>query len=277
MTDLSTSSQISLIGDRAKAVLIRYLDDFGGEGNSDHNIVEITKPLSKMKNQRKMKGYYRRFLIKYEPRNDMERNVYNVYKHMGETKAANCTAQSLDFKLDLRITVNIEQEQHEVATAELAKSKSTTESKLYNDKVKLALTRLRLIFGTKCHLNSLLRSMPYIPKSRIKDVKVPNIQIMGLTCHVKALSLIDKGVYMSQDVYSFDYPRAHAQIQENGIQKIIEALKLLTKNNPSKMDSLLKGRKQNHLDIESGNGDGNNNVKNRISEVVCDDNVGHDH
>ncbi|KAI7889799.1 uncharacterized protein EV154DRAFT_482813 [Mucor mucedo] len=55
--------------------------------------------------------------------------------------------EALDFKLDLRITVGIEQEQNEVATAELAKSKSTTESKLYNHKLKMALVTKFLYKG----------------------------------------------------------------------------------------------------------------------------------
>lgn len=122
--------------------------------------------------------------------------------------------------MDLRIIVNIEQEKHEVATAELAKPRSTIESKLFNDKLKLVLV-------TKCHLNSVLKTMPYIPKSKVKDVKVPIVQIIGLTCHVQALSLTDKGVYLLQDVYSVDYPQTHAQVEAKGLQKVIESFSII--------------------------------------------------
>ncbi|KAI7889800.1 uncharacterized protein EV154DRAFT_482814 [Mucor mucedo] len=158
-----------------------------------------TKPLSKVKNIRRTEAYYHNYLVKYEPHNNMERNVSNIYKHIIEqhlfrsfmltqafigscseqslnikvwshlfecffgrnpdlflqwdkTRAADCTAAALDFKLDLRITVNTEKENHEVATAELAKLKSTTESKLYNHKLKLAL-------GTECLYKGILGSL----------------------------------------------------------------------------------------------------------------------
>lgn len=69
--------------------------------------------------------------------------------------------------------------------------------------------------------------MPYIPKSKVKDVKVPIVQIIGLTCHVQALSLTDKGVYLLQDVYSVDYPQTHAQVEAKGLQKVIESFSII--------------------------------------------------
>ncbi|KAI7889798.1 uncharacterized protein EV154DRAFT_591451 [Mucor mucedo] len=122
----------------------------------------------------------------------------------------------------------------ELGTVELGKPKSATESNILFDK-------LRLVFGTKFHLN---------------------------------------GVYLSQDVFSFDYPRTRAQIQDKGIQKIIHAFSIVddlfvdikefhkdySQDNSSKMDCLLKGTKKSHCDVEDW-----------ISEVVSDENVGHDH
>ncbi|KAI9481586.1 MAG: hypothetical protein EXX96DRAFT_448840, partial [Benjaminiella poitrasii] len=76
---------------------------------------------------------------------------------------------------------------------EVAAPISTINSKLYNDKLKLLLV-------SKCHLNSLLMAMPFIPKAKIKLISFPLIQIMGLSCHVHTLSLIDKRVYLLQKV-----------------------------------------------------------------------------
>ncbi|KAG1504427.1 hypothetical protein G6F47_001796 [Rhizopus delemar] len=320
MTMSSDRNQMDVIGGKhVKSIMTKYLDAFGDENNSDNSIGEVTKPLLKLKNKRKMEEYYYKHLVRYKPKNDIERNVLNIYKYVveqhvfrsfmfrqsyinscseqslnikyrsylfasffgrnkdvflqwGETKAVDCTRAALDFKLDLRIIVNIEQEKHEVATAELAKPRSTIESKLFNDKLKLVLV-------TKCHLNSVLKTMPYIPKSKVKDVKVPIVQIIGLTCHVQALSLTDKGVYLLQDVYSVDYPQTHAQVEAKGLQKVIESFSIIDDliiditeyhrdynvDQSSKMDSLIKGKKKNNVNIEDW-----------VSEVVCDDDMAHD-
>jgi hypothetical protein len=124
------------------------------------------------------------------------------------------------FKIDLRIILEIDKCEFDGITGELAKKKSTTKSKLYKDKLKSVL-------AVKCHLNKLIASLPYLPVSRIKNIYIPIVQIMGLDCHIFCLSLVDKNVYILQDIYNFKYPRTLREIKAKGIEKVLAGLSLL--------------------------------------------------
>ncbi|KAG2197478.1 hypothetical protein INT47_003086 [Mucor saturninus] len=143
--------------------MAKYLDDFGGETTATTTLVISPHRCPSIEQHFKSFMLTQAFVdscseqslnIKFWPYlfECLFGGNEDVFLQWGETKAADCTAEALDFKLDLRITVGIEQEQHEVATAELAKNKSTTESKLYNDKLKLALV-------TKCLYKGVLGSL----------------------------------------------------------------------------------------------------------------------
>ncbi|KAI8058782.1 hypothetical protein BDF21DRAFT_429993 [Thamnidium elegans] len=295
LTPSNEVSQIDLIGSsRIRPFLEKYLVEVDGDENSDNNIDELAKLLSKLSNKQKLESCYKDRIAKYEPRNDIERAVHNIYKYVleqhafrsfmltnayidacseqsinikywsylfetyfgrnrniflqwGDTIAADCKNSSLSFKLDLRIIVNIEKTDHDIIAAELAPPTTTINSKLYNDKLKLALV-------SKCHLNSLLMAMPFIPKTKIKLIRLPLIQIMGLSCHIYALSLIDKGVYLLQRICSVTYPFTHIHLQTGGLQKIVQAFSVVEDmisdisdyhrnysiDNSIKMDKLLK-------------------------------------
>ncbi|CAO3656765.1 unnamed protein product [Mucor hiemalis] len=70
--------------------MTKYLNAFGGENNSDNNINEVTKPLSKLylfiaivvENKMKMEEFYDKHLVRYKPKNDIKRNVLNIYKYI---------------------------------------------------------------------------------------------------------------------------------------------------------------------------------------------------
>ncbi|KAI7895764.1 uncharacterized protein EV154DRAFT_385806, partial [Mucor mucedo] len=81
----------------------------------------------------------------------------------------------------------------DVVTGELACQSSTIHSKLSRDFFKSALT-------TKVHLNTALKRMLYyLPAAKIiKTVVVPMIQIMGMSCVVYGMNVIDKKVYALQ-------------------------------------------------------------------------------
>lgn len=135
--------------------------------------------------------------------------------------ATYCKNTSLSFKLDLRIIVNIEETDIELLTAELAPPITTINSKLYNDKLKLVLVR-------KCHLNSLLMTMSFIPKTKIKLIRLSLIQIMGLSCHIHhTLSFIDKGVYLLQKWCSVTHPFTYIHLETGGLQKIVQAFSII--------------------------------------------------
>ncbi|KAI7855882.1 hypothetical protein BDC45DRAFT_438554, partial [Circinella umbellata] len=59
--------------------------------------------------------------------------------------------------------------------------------KLYKDKAKSVL-------ASKVHLIHIISTMPFIPPKNIQSVRLPTIQIMGLTCYIYCLTLVDKGV-----------------------------------------------------------------------------------
>lgn len=70
--------------------------------------------------------------------------------------------------------------------------------------------------------------MPYyIPKDKIQLIKLPLIQIMGLTCRIYAMSLIDKGVYLLEDVLSITYPHTLMSLEAGGLQSVIQAFSII--------------------------------------------------
>ncbi|KAL7321798.1 hypothetical protein PS15m_001528 [Mucor circinelloides] len=98
----------------------------------------------------------------------------------------------LHFNLDCRIIINdINAEALDTLTGELARESAIRPHKVYFDFLKSALT-------TKAHLNAALRCLLYIPPSAI-----PFVQIMGLTCNVYGMNIIDKKAYTIQKLALF--------------------------------------------------------------------------
>lgn len=100
----------------------------------------------------------------------------------------------------------------DVLSGEVASVRSTTKGKYYNDALKLCL-------ASKQHLNHLLSLAPNITSKEICKIKLPMIQIMGMNCHISLINLVDKNVYVVQDVYSFKYPKTIKQVEEGGVEK----------------------------------------------------------
>ncbi|KAG0939428.1 hypothetical protein G6F57_005205 [Rhizopus arrhizus] len=118
----------------------------------------------------------------------------------GDTTSPHLSLSNLYFNLDFRIIVkDINTDELDIVTGELARQSSTIPSKLYRNFLKSAFT-------TKVHLNAVLKRMPYIPAAKIKTVVVPMIQVMGLSCSVYGMNIIDKKVYTLQRISSFRYP-----------------------------------------------------------------------
>ncbi|KAI8885959.1 hypothetical protein K501DRAFT_124686, partial [Backusella circina FSU 941] len=108
----------------------------------------------------------------------------------------------------------------DVVTGELARQSSTIPSKLYRDFLKSALT-------TKVHLNTALKRIPYLPADKIKTVVVPMIQIMGLSCVVYGMNVIDKKVYALQRISSFNYPNTQREVRGGGIKSLLDGFALV--------------------------------------------------
>ncbi|KAG2228816.1 hypothetical protein INT48_006020 [Thamnidium elegans] len=143
----------------------------------------------------------------------------DIFIQWGDTISPGCKSKPLNFRLDLRIIVNYG-EKVDLCNGEFARKTLTAESKFYYDKEKAVL-------AAKCFLNKVITSCITIPSNVIPTIKIPIIQIMGLCCHVYTLSIIDKGLYLLQNLTSFSYPRTHIEVRKGGIIKMIDSLSMI--------------------------------------------------
>lgn len=151
------------------------------------------------------------------------RSMYNDNNYLcrGNTISPYLSVSNLFFKLDFRLTVkDFDNNQFDVTTGELARHSSTTPSKIYRDFLKSALT-------TKVHLNTTLKRMPYIPQNKIKNVVVPMVQIMGLSCIVYGMNIVDKKVYTLQKLCAFNYPSTFREVKKGGKNAMLNGFCLI--------------------------------------------------
>ncbi|KAG1457734.1 hypothetical protein G6F46_008380 [Rhizopus delemar] len=104
-----------------------------------------------------------------------------------------CKTDSMTSRLNLRIIIN-GKKKLDCCNGEFARRAATNESKLYYDNSKATL-------AAKCHLNHIITTAPHLTPKIIPMITISIIQIMGLSCHVCCLSLVDKGLYAAQDIY----------------------------------------------------------------------------
>lgn len=121
---------------------------------------------------------------------------------------------------------DINTDELDVVTGEFARQSSTIPSKLYRDLLKSALT-------TKVHLNAVLKRVPYLPATKIKTVVVPMIQIMGLSCVLYGMNIIDKKVYTLQKIPSINYPSTQREVKSGGIKSLSDGFALVEVNETS--------------------------------------------
>ncbi|KAG0734758.1 hypothetical protein G6F62_011673 [Rhizopus arrhizus] len=172
-------------------------------------------------------------------------------KSWGDTTSPHLSLLHLHFNLDFRIVIkDINTEALDTLTGELARESAIAPHKVYFDFLKSAL-------ATKAHLNAALRRLPYIPPSAIKLFIFPFVQIMGLTCNVYDMNIIDKKVYTIQKLASFNYPSTNREVKNGGVKALIDAFGLVesminnidtmlteyNKTTSSKMDNIKKGQK----------------------------------
>ncbi|KAG0162407.1 hypothetical protein DFQ30_002101, partial [Apophysomyces sp. BC1015] len=145
----------------------------------------------------------------------------HVILNWGDTMSDTCKRVGLRFKLDLRLLVLKEDET--VADGVIGEvAKKATKAKFYTDRLKSVVT-------TKCHLNAFLESLPYISEEEIADVKFPIVQIMGLEAKVSSLRLVEKKVYLMEDLYSFNFPQTLHQIRTGKLEYLVNGLTLIEK------------------------------------------------
>ncbi|KAG1474641.1 hypothetical protein G6F56_000237 [Rhizopus delemar] len=199
ITDFNNADQLKLIGIKLNQLSSRFQLSID---RVERDITELHKSTLKIENR--VAGYN---TVKYGRYTDLTltlhiRIMYNHNIHLcrGDTTSPYLSVINLHFKLGFRLIVkDFNNDDLNITTGELARHSSTTSSKMNKDFIKSALT-------TKTHLNAALKRMSYIPPNKIKTVVAPMIQIMGLSCIVYGMNVVDKKVYTLQKLYSFNYP-----------------------------------------------------------------------
>ncbi|CAO3661092.1 unnamed protein product [Rhizopus stolonifer] len=197
------------------------------------------------------------FLIKFwGPVIELFFDPNQYYIQWGDSTSPHLSVSNLHFNLDFRVIIkDFNTEELDVATGEVARQTSITSSKVNYDFLKSALT-------TKAHLNAALKRMPYITLTKIKDVIMPMIQIMGLSCAVYGVNIVDKKVYTIQRICCFNYPSTEREVKGDAIKKMLEGfarMELMIKNieamineysrRPSRaMFNIKRGKKKNDND-----------------------------
>lgn len=72
--------------------------------------------------------------------------------------------------------------------------------------------------------------MPYLPAAKINTVVVPMVQVMGLSCSVYGMNIIDKKVYTLQRISSFRYPSTQREVKSGGIKSLLDGFSLVKVN-----------------------------------------------
>ncbi|KAG2218289.1 hypothetical protein INT45_000971 [Circinella minor] len=125
----------------------------------------------------------------------------------------------MTIRLDLRIIISRMNDEGslEVGTGEFASALTINNTKLYKDKLKSVLV-------SKAHLNNIIKNMKNATPAAIKNIKIPLVQIMGATCYVYSLSLVDKKLYCMQEVCSFVYPRSYLGIENGSLHDMLNCM-----------------------------------------------------
>ncbi|ORZ25731.1 hypothetical protein BCR42DRAFT_315860 [Absidia repens] len=145
----------------------------------------------------------------------------DVFLQWGDTVSSHSVDIGTTAKLDIRIIIIGDNNARiEAATGEFASASATTKSKLFAD-------RLKSVLVSKVLLNHALSKMKHIPEDAIKTIRIPAIQVMGLSCCVYSLSLIDKGVYCLEHVCAFEYPRTIQQIKQGVLGTLIQGMVMM--------------------------------------------------
>jgi hypothetical protein len=75
--------------------------------------------------------------------------------------------------------------------------------------------------------------MPYITPTRIKDVAVLMVQIMGLCYTLYEVNIVGKKVYTIQRICCFNYTSTERELKGDAIKKMIEGFAQMEVNETS--------------------------------------------
>jgi hypothetical protein len=141
------------------------------------------------------------------------------------------------FKIDLRFLVGLDENTlQDAGVAEVARG--ATQAKYFKDKAKTVIT-------SKCSLNKLLNSMPFLPWKKISSVRIPFIHIMGFDAIIYTFSIKSKQTYTIQQLAAMSYPCNLDHIKEGHIQNVLKSFTLL-ENTILELESLYNENQSNN-------------------------------
>lgn len=102
----------------------------------------------------------------------------------------------------------------DVVNREVTSASLSNRGKYYKDVLKLTL-------ATKQHLNTIISSLHSLTPKKLPSIKLPIVLIVSMNCHISCINLVDKNVYVLQDIYTFNYPKTIKEIKEGAIDDIM--------------------------------------------------------
>ncbi|KAL4210108.1 hypothetical protein AB4K20DRAFT_1986903 [Rhizopus microsporus] len=102
----------------------------------------------------------------------------------------------------------------DVVNREVTSASLSNRGKYYKDVLKLTL-------ATKQHLNTIISSLHSLTPKKLPSIKLPIVLIVSMNCHISCINLVDKNVYVLQDIYTFNYPKTIKEIKEGVIDDIM--------------------------------------------------------
>ncbi|KAI8369259.1 uncharacterized protein BYT42DRAFT_583725 [Radiomyces spectabilis] len=143
----------------------------------------------------------------------------HIFLHWRDTQAQPYKTNGLNMKLDNRL-ISIRRGRYVMEDSDCEYASKAIGRKLYSDKLKLVL-------GAKAYLNEIIANCPHLDEDDIRDIRIPYLQILGFQAVLSVLSIKDKGVYIAEEVFKFDFPTTKKQIRKGHLGDLVKALSLL--------------------------------------------------
>ncbi|KAI7898845.1 uncharacterized protein BX663DRAFT_513624 [Cokeromyces recurvatus] len=150
----------------------------------------------------------------------------------GDTVPSSLSKSKIISKMDLRVGALTSPLDYSLAEF----AKKCTSHKYYLDKLKLILI-------SKLHLNLLVQNL----QCKETDLYVPFMQIMGFDCHLLHLVLVKPKQYMLVNVVTFSYPVTKKQINEGGIEQLINVLSYIKRSAIKMKEQINSAKIEKHV------------------------------
>lgn len=87
--------------------------------------------------------------------------------------------------------------------------------------------KTKATLASKVHWNAVIKAILDLSIGQVKNIRIPIIQIMGLSFHIYSVSLIDKNLYIVQKLKESMYPKRFHELNSGGILNILKSLAVI--------------------------------------------------